>query len=293
MLTIEAIGQGRPILYLHGWGFDSQIWHRQVDFFRSGYRNCVVDYNLRDLPPEITYDTLLDHLCTLILERWDDPGTPPYASYMPLGLWRGIVEALAAEGLSVVVYRFRHPEPPRICIASERGDPHFESYVGRNRDFTRVVPDLARAEFDDVIEVAALGSGPAFDAASERVRRRFSGLAEHHTMVLFIAAQFGKITEFFRPDTSKWHAFLAMFPDAATHPEQVIAVGDEANDREMIAAAGLGIVMGNAPPELRAIADRVTDHHDDDGLALALEPILEEMERGISPVNRAMGDRSG
>ncbi|MCZ6554158.1 MAG: alpha/beta hydrolase [SAR324 cluster bacterium] len=81
MLTIEAIGQGRPILYLHGWGFDSQIWHRQVDFFRSGYRNCVVDYNLRDLPPEITYDTLLDHLCTLILERWDDPGTPPYSVF--------------------------------------------------------------------------------------------------------------------------------------------------------------------------------------------------------------------
>jgi hydroxymethylpyrimidine pyrophosphatase-like HAD family hydrolase len=123
--------------------------------------------------------------------------------------------------------------------------------------------------------VAALGEGEAFDRASARVRERFAADTANHTMVLFIAAKFGKITEFFRTGTSKWNAFRALFPNA--QPESVIAVGDEANDRDMIARAGLGIAMGNATEELKSLADRVTASHDDDGLALALEPLLEEM----------------
>ncbi len=199
----------------------------------------------------------------------------PYVSLLDPAVWPRVVEGLREEGLSVVVYGHRHPAPPQIVIASERGHPHFESYVGRNRAQIRVEPNLARAEIADVVEVAALGSGEAFDAASARVRERFAAETESHTMVLFIAAQFGKITEFFRPGTSKWHAFLGLFPQA--RPETVIAVGDEANDREMIAAAGLGIAMGNATAELKATADRVTGHHDEDGLAEALEPILAEL----------------
>ncbi|MCH7555265.1 MAG: HAD hydrolase family protein [Proteobacteria bacterium] len=91
-------------------------------------------------------------------------------------------------------------------------------------------------------------------------------------MVLFLNANFGKITEFFHPEASKWSAFQGMFPEA--EQERVIAIGDEANDREMIAGAGLGIAMGNATAELKEVADRVTTDHDADGLAEALEPLL-------------------
>jgi hydroxymethylpyrimidine pyrophosphatase-like HAD family hydrolase len=44
----------------------------------------------------------------------------------------------------------------------------------------------------------------------------------------------------------------------------------------MIRAAGMGIAMGNATPALKAAARRVTASHDDDGLALALEPLLDD-----------------
>jgi hypothetical protein len=137
-----------------------------------------------------------------------------------------------------------------------------------------VVPNLARADLPHVIEVAALGRGDVFDAASARVMARFNGQTRHHSMVLFINAAYGKITEFFDAGTSKWHAFLGLFPEAARHPERVIAIGDEANDMEMIQAAGMGIAMGNGTPELKAAADRVTADHDHDGLAAALEALL-------------------
>ncbi|MFM8804609.1 MAG: HAD hydrolase family protein [Planctomycetia bacterium] len=43
-------------------------------------------------------------------------------------------------------------------------------------------------------------------------------------------------------------------------------MGDDVNDLPMITAAGLGIAMGNARPEVAAAADRVVGRHDDDGL---------------------------
>jgi hypothetical protein len=53
-----------------------------------------------------------------------------------------------------------------------------------------------------------------------------------------------------------------------------VAVGDGDNDVEMIAWAGLGVAMGNASPVVRAAADRVIAHTDDDGLATFLEELL-------------------
>ena len=197
-----------------------------------------------------------------------------YVNALGPSVWPPIVEAMLAEGLSPVVFGHRHPEPPVLYVASRAGDPHFESYLNRNTLFAQEVSQLAGADLPDIIEVAALGRGDRFDAASARVMARFNGQTRHHSMVLFINAAFGKITEFFDAGTSKWHAFLGLFPEAARHPERVIAIGDEANDVEMIRAAGMGIAMGNATPELKSVANRVTADHDRDGLAEALEALL-------------------
>lgn len=50
-----------------------------------------------------------------------------------------------------------------------------------------------------------------------------------------------------------------------------IALGDSANDIEMLAAAGTGVAMGNGTPEAKAAADWVTDSVDDGGLYSAFE----------------------
>jgi len=58
--------------------------------------------------------------------------------------------------------------------------------------------------------------------------------------------------------------------------ERVMAIGDNLNDLEMILKAGFGVAMGNAIPELKEKANWVTASNDDDGLAMAIEKVLEE-----------------
>jgi hydroxymethylpyrimidine pyrophosphatase-like HAD family hydrolase len=50
----------------------------------------------------------------------------------------------------------------------------------------------------------------------------------------------------------------------------VLAIGDGRNDVEMIEWAGRGVAMGQAPPELVAVADAVTGTLEQDGAALEL-----------------------
>jgi hypothetical protein len=52
---------------------------------------------------------------------------------------------------------------------------------------------------------------------------------------------------------------------------ETLAIGDNWNDREMVAAAGLGFVMSNADPELLALGLPVLPSNDEDGVAQAIE----------------------
>ncbi len=51
---------------------------------------------------------------------------------------------------------------------------------------------------------------------------------------------------------------------------ETIAIGDNYNDKGMIEFAGTGVAMGNAPDEIKMIADYVTDTNNNDGVAKAL-----------------------
>ena len=59
----------------------------------------------------------------------------------------------------------------------------------------------------------------------------------------------------------------------------VVAVGDGANDIEMLESADLGIAMGNATENLKNVADFVTKNVDDNGLASAVDYAIALYER--------------
>jgi Cof subfamily protein (haloacid dehalogenase superfamily) len=61
--------------------------------------------------------------------------------------------------------------------------------------------------------------------------------------------------------------------DLGVPPEQVVAFGDYPNDIPLLQWAGLGVAMGNAHPDVIAVADEVTATNDEDGVAVVLERI--------------------
>ena len=56
--------------------------------------------------------------------------------------------------------------------------------------------------------------------------------------------------------------------------DEVVAVGDGTNDISLLSSAGLAIAMGNAPDEVKKVADHVTLDVDHSGLAAAINKFL-------------------
>lgn len=78
------------------------------------------------------------------------------------------------------------------------------------------------------------------------------------------------ILEVMPKQVTKASALKALAEHLQIDQSQVMAIGDAANDLEMITYAGLGIAMGNASQEIKDIATDVTSDCDRSGVAQAI-----------------------
>ncbi len=83
-----------------------------------------------------------------------------------------------------------------------------------------------------------------------------------------------KYVEVMNMAASKTNAMQYIMEMYGLKKEEVVAIGDNYNDKGMIEFAGLGIAMGNAPDEIKAAANMVTDSNNRDGVAKALEKLF-------------------
>ena len=84
------------------------------------------------------------------------------------------------------------------------------------------------------------------------------------------------IVDVLNRDCSKGHAVERWATKRGIPREQVMAIGDNYNDAEMLAYAGYPFIMGNACEELKARGWPVTLTSDECGVAAAVEQVLKE-----------------
>jgi Cof subfamily protein (haloacid dehalogenase superfamily) len=87
-------------------------------------------------------------------------------------------------------------------------------------------------------------------------------------------AGYGGWVELLASGVSKASGLAVVAERLGFGPDDVLVVGDEWNDVPMFEWAGTAVAMGNAPPHVRAAADRVVATADDDGVADLLEELL-------------------
>lgn len=73
--------------------------------------------------------------------------------------------------------------------------------------------------------------------------------------------------EFMNKEVSKGKVLKQLVDQLGIKQAEVMAFGDSNNDKDMLEYAGLGVAMGNANDNIKAIADVITDDHNHDGIA--------------------------
>ena len=81
-------------------------------------------------------------------------------------------------------------------------------------------------------------------------------------------------TEVSAKDVDKWNALEEIIGLMNISKEEVVTIGDNANDLKMITNAGLGVAMGESAPYVKQSADIIAPTNDEDGVAKALENIV-------------------
>ncbi|MGH9971128.1 MAG: Cof-type HAD-IIB family hydrolase [Pyrinomonadaceae bacterium] len=174
------------------------------------------------------------------------------------------------EGLGVLIYdRFRGDNRAARQYVAWARRIHGEN----GRDAVRQVASLEEYLDHEPIHLAFSG-GCAEMKALEHVLLQELG----STVKVFGTAYADKdfaLLDIVHPEASKGVGVAAAASELSISREEVMAVGDNFNDLEMLAYAGIGVVMGNAESSLHEIERlHITTTNDDDGVALAIERFI-------------------
>lgn len=77
-------------------------------------------------------------------------------------------------------------------------------------------------------------------------------------------------TEITAQNVNKWNAILKLAKILNIKNEEIMCIGDNVNDKEMLENAGKGIAMGNSAPYIKNIADKVVKSNNENGVAEAI-----------------------
>jgi Cof subfamily protein (haloacid dehalogenase superfamily) len=123
------------------------------------------------------------------------------------------------------------------------------------------IGDLRQANYQDVLKYSVLTGAPSSELSS-----MFKNEAE--------VIDWNNGFELVAPNVSKWSAIKSLLTEYQIIPNEVAAIGDGPNDIEMLRHVGTGVAMGNASEKVKAEADFITGHHENDGLAEFIERYL-------------------
>ena len=190
---------------------------------------------------------------------------------------RHVLDATAGYEDSVAIIFDRAHDDNERQIVFDRMDwshPHRSGYFEKNKAFIARAPGpLADVLTEDPVQVMFNGSvGP--------MRALFSALRSMPAADRFSVA----ITEYEPRDfslvdvnaagCSKGTTLAQWVEHRGLTRDQVLAVGDNLNDVEMLDFAGTAVVMANATDALKARGYRLTASNDEGGLAAAIEQCL-------------------
>ena len=149
-----------------------------------------------------------------------------------------------------------------------------QRWLEKNSQYIEFVVPIENCLNSDPVQAMFCGSISRMQQASGAIEA--SGL-EHDITVLRTEYPVRDLSmlDVLTRDCSKGHALARWAKHRGIAREQVMAVGDNYNDIEMLAFAGMPFIMGNASDEMRQHGWTVTRSNDQNGVAAAIELVLD------------------
>jgi Cof subfamily protein (haloacid dehalogenase superfamily) len=146
-------------------------------------------------------------------------------------------------------------------------------WLEKNMEFIEFVVPIERALVSDPVQAMFCGTMARMSLALEALKG--TGLQDKITVLRTeYPVRDLSMIDVLNRGCSKGHALERWARHRGFHRDEVMAVGDNHNDVEMLEFAGHPVIMGNACEELRARGWRVTLGNEACGVAAALQEVM-------------------
>src|SRR5271165_2486421 len=166
---------------------------------------------------------------------------------------------------------FDRPMANQVMLQSiDWDDPTRGGYYKRNREFLAEAKPLESCLDEDPIQVMFTG-GVVSMREAEMVLRGVQFADEFALAVTVYEDKDFSMIDVIHPAVSKGAALAEWAGARGVAREEILAIGDNHNDLEMLSFAGVPVVMENAVPELKERGWHITRSNDEDGVAAAIQ----------------------
>ncbi|AKA69501.1 Cof-type HAD-IIB family hydrolase [Clostridium scatologenes] len=164
-------------------------------------------------------------------------------------------------GLNMIAYTHEGP------IAAEKSEfTKFEAeYVGTPVKIVNF--DLDIEDNDEITKIL-------FSQTEELLDKKMLELPKEFYTEYNVVKTMPIVLEVMNKNCNKGYGVKVLADKLGIKKEEIMCIGDQANDVEMLTYAGLGVAMGNAIEEIKSIAQYVTSDNDDDGVAKAIKKFI-------------------
>ena len=172
------------------------------------------------------------------------------------------------EGAAVIFDRER--ENQLMLETLDPDDSLRYAYYSRNMEFIGLANPLENCLTEDPIQVMLSGKIEPMREAEARLRG--AAFAEEFRLAVtsYEKKDFAMI-DVIPPGCSKGSSLAEWAALRGIAREEILAIGDNHNDLEMLTFAGIPVVMGNSVPALKTFGWHETGTNDESGVALAIE----------------------
>jgi len=190
-----------------------------------------------------------------------------------------VLKTTSAHGFDAVLYGDTYADgfdyycPKVVGVGKELAE-----YYAVNAGSEREQADLMANPPEGIFAGFAMGTRDEMFALEAELQRKVP--EKLYTHVIRSPRYQGYMCEIAPAGATKWSGVRHVADEWEIPDHEICAVGDDVNDLPMLVGSGLGVAMGNAVDELKAAADRIAPHNDEDGLAEVVRWILEHNARG-------------
>lgn len=180
-----------------------------------------------------------------------------HVKYLNEDIAREIVKTLRARGIHMNVYI-------EDVLFVENDNDYIKAYVGdKGIDYFKV------DSFDE-LDFSKLNKILAIDHDTQLIENLIKELQEKYPQI-YVVKSTNIFCEIANKEATKGNAIKFLAESYGITTDEVMAIGDQNNDIEMVVTAGCGVAMGNGTKEIKAKAKYITDSVENDGFVKAVD----------------------